>query len=149
MILQEVTLDAKLSSPAGGRGLSSYAKCGVVDLNLNISLRLRMRQSVYQGVFFFECCEDVDVNFSFSLSFRLRASVSHGASSCAGRHVLEWKLFFHSLPLPFSFRIHLLYSPRAHWELHGVSLGDKTRASGFLSGEKGMVIVRLLEPTAY
>ena len=148
MILQEVTLDGKEGLSAGGRGLSFYAKCDVVDVNLNISLRLRKRQSVYQGMSSFECCVDVDVNFSFSLSLRLRASVPHGASSCAGRHVLEWKLFFHSLPLPFSFRFHLLYSPRAHWELHGVSLGDKTSASGFLSGEKGIVIVRLLEPTA-
>ena len=44
--------------------------------------------------------------------------------------------------------IRLLSSRRAHWELHGAPLGDKTRASGFFSGEKGIVIVTLLEPTA-
>ena len=97
MTLQEVTLDAKQSSPAGGRGLLSYAKCAVVDVNLNISLGLRKLQSVYQGMSSFECCADVDVNFSFSLRLRLRASVYHGASSCAGCYVLERKLFF---PLP-------------------------------------------------
>ena len=101
MILQEVTLDAKQSSPAGGRGLLSYAKCAVVDVNLNISLRLRKCQSVSQDMSPFECCEVVDVNFSFSLRLRLRASVYHGASSCAGCYVLERKLFFlHSLHLP-------------------------------------------------
>ena len=56
--------------------------------------------------------------------------------------------FFHSFLLLVSFRIHLLSSRRAHWELHGASLGDKTRASGFLSGEKDFVIVSLLELTA-
>ena len=137
------------SSPAGKRGLSSYAKCAVVDVNLNISLRLRKCPSVYQGMSPFECCEDVDVNFSFSLRLRLRASVHHGASSCADCYVLEWKLFFfHSFFLVLSFHIHLLSSRRAHWELHGASLGYKTRASGFLSGEKGIVIVRVVEPTA-
>ena len=74
-----MTLDGKQSSPAGGRGLSSYAKCAVVDVNLNISLRLRKCPSVYQGMSPFECCEDVDVNFSFSLRLRLRASVHRGA----------------------------------------------------------------------
>ena len=97
MILQEVTLDAKQSSPAGGRGLLSYAKCAVVDVNLNISLKLRKCQIVSQGMSPFECCGDVDVNFSFALRLRLRASVRHGASSCACCYVLEWKLFF---PLP-------------------------------------------------
>ena len=43
---------------------------------------------------------------------------------------------------------HPLSSRRAHWELHGTPLGDKTRASGFFSGEKGIVNVTLLEPTA-
>ena len=94
-----MTLDGKQSSPAGGRGLSSYAKCDVVDVNLNISLRLRKLQSVYQGMSSFECCVDVDVNFSFSLGLRLRASVHHGASSCADCYVVEWKLFF-ALSLP-------------------------------------------------
>ena len=89
-----MTLDGKQSSPVGGWILSFYAKCDVVDVNLNISLRLRKRQSVYQGMSSFECCVDVDVNFSFSLGLRLRASVHHGASSCADCYVLEWKLFF-------------------------------------------------------
>ena len=78
-----MTLDGKQSSPVGGRGLSFYAKCDVVDVNLHISLRVRKRQCVYQGMSSFECCVDVDVNFSFSLSVRIRASVPFGASSCA------------------------------------------------------------------
>ena len=61
---------------------------------------------------------------------------------------LSGSCFFSLLSLAFSFRFHLLSSWRAHWELHGASLGDKTRASGFLSGEKDFVIVRLLELTA-
>ena len=61
---------------------------------------------------------------------------------------LSGSCFFHSFLLLVSFRIHLLSPRRAHWELHGASLGDKTSASGFLSGEQGIVIVRLLEPTA-
>ena len=124
MILQEVTLDGKEGSSAGGRGLSSYAKCDVVDVNLNISLRLRKCQSVSQGMSPFECCEVVVVNFSFSLRLRLRASVRHGASCCACCYVLEWKFFFHSFLLLVSFRIHLLCARRVHWELHGASLGD-------------------------
>ena len=148
-----MTLDGKQSSPVGGRGLSFYAKCDVVDVNLHISLRVRKRQCVYQGMSSFECCVDVDVNCSFSLWLRLRASVPHDAPSCAGRYVLELKFF--SLPSlasliahSFAFFSDLLSSRRAHWELHGASLGDKTSASGFLSGEQGIVIVRLLEPTA-
>ena len=79
------------------QGMSLYAQCDVVDLNLNISLGLRKLQSVYQGMSFFECCADVDVNFSFSLRLRIHGSVYHGSSSCAGCYVLERKLFF---PLP-------------------------------------------------
>ena len=97
MILQEVTLDAKQSSPAGGRGLLSYATCTVVDVSLNISLRLRKCQCVSQGMSPFECCQVVVVNFSFSLRLRLCTSVRRGASSCADCYVLEWKLFFSTL----------------------------------------------------
>ena len=117
------------------------------------ALRLRKRQCVYQGMCSFECCVDVDVNCSFSLWLRLRASLPHDAPSCAGRYVLELKFFSLSylaslIAHSFGSLLGFAFFSEAHWELLGASLADKARASGILSGEKDIVIVRLLELTA-